>query len=79
MLHAVHRYPNQSAWGFANNQVTGLNVHHHLTLQQGETVWTEPTYLVLGQIPLSSADVHDLLKLNFAISTDEKEASHADH
>ena len=26
MLHAVHRYPNQSAWGFANNQVTGLNV-----------------------------------------------------
>lgn len=79
MLHAVHRYPNQSAWAFANNQVTGLNVNHHLTLHQGETVWTEPTYLVLGPIPLSSADVHDLLKLNFVTSTDEKEASHADH
>ncbi|WP_405153560.1 GNAT family N-acetyltransferase [Paenibacillus sp. FSL K6-0108] len=74
MLHAVNRYPNQSAWAFANNQVTGQNVNHHLTLPNGETVWTEPTYLILGQIPLNSEDLHGLLQLNFATSKGEKEA-----
>ncbi|MGX1829115.1 GNAT family N-acetyltransferase [Paenibacillus taichungensis] len=74
MLHAVNRYPNQSAWAFANNQVTGLNVNHHLTLSNGETAWTEPTYLILGEIPLNPEDVRGLLQLNFATSKGEKEA-----
>lgn len=74
MLHAVNRYPNQSAWAFANNQVTGHNVNHHLTLPNGETVWTEPTYLILGEIPLNPEDIRGLLQLNFATSKGEKEA-----
>ncbi|WP_342552321.1 GNAT family N-acetyltransferase [Paenibacillus sp. FSL R7-0652] len=79
MLHAINRYPNQSAWAFANNLVTGHNVMHELTLKDGETVWTEPTYLVLGPIPLQPADVHDLLKLNFITTTSEEEDSDAHH
>nr|WP_154983318.1 GNAT family N-acetyltransferase [Paenibacillus xylanexedens] len=79
MLHAVNRYPNQNAWAFANNLVTGHNVTHELTIQDGETVWTEPTYLVLGPIPLHTMDIHDLLKLNFVTSTSEEEAFDAHH
>ncbi|MDN4599665.1 GNAT family N-acetyltransferase [Paenibacillus sp. F6_3S_P_1C] len=79
MLHAVDGYPNQNASAFANNQVLGHSVHQHLTIPNGDTVWMKPTYLILGQIPLSPEDVRDLLKLTFATSTDEKEASHADH
>ncbi|WP_063565342.1 GNAT family N-acetyltransferase [Paenibacillus sp. O199] len=74
MLHAVNRYPNQNAAGFVNNVVLGHNVYHNLPLLNGETVWTEPTYLILGQIPLNPEDVRGLLQLDFATSKGEKEA-----
>lgn len=74
MLHAVNRYPNQNAAGFVNNVVLGHSVYHNLPLLNGETVWTEPTYLILGQIPLNPEDVRGLLQLNFATSKGEKEA-----
>ncbi|SHN77591.1 Ribosomal protein S18 acetylase RimI [Paenibacillus sp. ov031] len=74
MLHAVNRYPNQNAAGFVNNVVLGHSVYHNLPLLNGETVWTEPTYLILGQIPLNPEDVRGLLQLDFATSKGEKEA-----
>ncbi|GGH47301.1 hypothetical protein GCM10008014_10510 [Paenibacillus silvae] len=79
MLHAVNRHPKPSAWAFANNVVTGHHVTHELTIKDGETVWTEPTYLVMGPIKLNKADVHDLLKLRFVTTTSEKEAHDAHH
>ncbi|WP_293199643.1 GNAT family N-acetyltransferase [Paenibacillus sp.] len=79
MLHAVNHYPNQNAWAFANNLVTGHNVSHELTIKDGETVWTQPTYLVLGRFTLNSADIHDLLKLKFVTTTTIGEASDAHH
>ncbi|PWW43406.1 MULTISPECIES: GNAT family N-acetyltransferase [Paenibacillus] len=74
MLHAVNRYPNQNAGGFVNNVVLGHNVYHNLPLLNGETVWTEPTYLILGQMPLNPEDVRGLLQLDFATSKGKKEA-----
>ncbi|MGF9698549.1 N-acetyltransferase family protein [Paenibacillus sp. MABNR03] len=79
MLYAVDGYPNQSAWTFANNQVLGLNVSEHLSIPNGETVWTKPTYLILGQLTLHPEDMRSLLRLTFAASNDDKEASYANH
>lgn len=79
MLHAVNRHPNPSAWAFANNVVTGHSVTHELTIKDGETVWTEPTYLVIGPIKLNTTDVHDLLKLHFVTTTSEEETNDAHH
>ncbi|MNP79299.1 hypothetical protein D3C76_1771040 [compost metagenome] len=52
---------------------------HHLPLLNGETVWTQPTFLIVGEMDLNPEDVRGLLKLTFASSTDEKETSNADH
>jgi ribosomal protein S18 acetylase RimI-like enzyme len=79
MLHVVNSYPNQSSSAYVNNKVFSHSVDHHLSLQNGETAWTQPTFLILGPIALNPEDVRDLLKLSFASPTDEKETSHADH
>lgn len=79
MLHVVHSYPNQHASVYVNNKVFSHNIDHHYSIRDGETVWTQPTFLILGRIPVHLADVSDLLKLNFTSPTDEKEILNADH
>lgn len=79
MLHVVNSYPNQSSSAYVNNKVFNHGVHHHVPLLNGETVWSQPVYLILGRIALNPEDVHSLLKLTFAKTADEKENSHADH
>ncbi|MWV42205.1 GNAT family N-acetyltransferase [Paenibacillus sp. HJL G12] len=79
MLHIVNRYPNQKASAYVNNKVFSYGVNHHLPLLNGETAWTQPTFLILGEIALDPEDVRGLLKLTFDSSTDEKESTNADH
>lgn len=79
MLHMVSNHPNQSASAYVNNKVFNHGVHHHLKLLNGETVWTQPSFLIMGELALNSEDVRSLLKLTFARPTDEKEISNADH
>jgi len=79
MLHIVNSYPNQNASAYMNNKVFTHGVNHHLPLLKGETTWTQPTFLILGEIALNSEDVRGLLKLTFASSTNEKETLNADH
>ncbi|WP_379144441.1 GNAT family N-acetyltransferase [Paenibacillus sp. sgz500992] len=79
MLHVVNNYPNQRASAYVNNKVFAHDVDHHLPLLNGETAWTQPTFLIMGEIPLNSEDVRGLLKLAFASPTDEKESLNADH
>ncbi|MNC69554.1 hypothetical protein D3C75_1202580 [compost metagenome] len=56
-----------------NNKVFSHNIDHPLSIRSGETAWTEPTFLILGQIPVQLADVRALLKLKFTSPVDEKE------
>ncbi|KTD87391.1 GNAT family N-acetyltransferase [Paenibacillus etheri] len=79
MLHMVSSHPNQSASAYVNNKVFNHEVHHHLPLLNGETVWTQPSFLIMGELALNSEDVRSLLKLTFARPTDEKEILNADH
>jgi ribosomal protein S18 acetylase RimI-like enzyme len=80
MLHVVSNYDNQNSSAYVNNKVFCHNVnHHHLSLQHGETSWTQPTFLVLGKLTLNPEDARDLLKLSFASTTDKKESPHANH
>lgn len=79
MLHMVSSHPNQSASAYVNNKVFNHGVHHHLPLLNGGTVWTQPSFLVMGELALNSEDVRSLLKLTFARPTDEKEILNADH
>jgi GNAT superfamily N-acetyltransferase len=79
MLHIVNRHPNQSASVYVNNMVLTHGVHCQLPLLNGETIWTQPTFLIFGKMLLNEEDVRGLLKLTFANLTDEKEISHADH
>ncbi|MRN57264.1 GNAT family N-acetyltransferase [Paenibacillus monticola] len=79
MLHIVNSYPNQRASAYVNNKVFAHNVNHQLPLLNGETAWTQPTFLILGELALNPEDVRSLLKLNFANSTDNEETSNADH
>lgn len=79
MLHLVHSYPNQHASVYVNNKVFSHNIDHHYSIRNGETVWTQPTFLILGQLPVHLADVRALLKLHFTSPADEKEIPHADY
>ncbi|RUT48202.1 GNAT family N-acetyltransferase [Paenibacillus anaericanus] len=79
LLHIVNSYPNQKASVYVNNKVFTHGVNHHLPLLSGETAWTQPTFLILGEIALTPEDVRGLLKLTFASPTNEKESTHADH
>ncbi|GGH23251.1 GNAT family N-acetyltransferase [Paenibacillus segetis] len=79
LLHIVNSYPNQRASVYVNNKVFTHGVNHHLPLLNGETAWTQPTFLIMGKIALNPEDVRGLLKLTFANHTDEKETSNADH
>ncbi|ASA22440.1 GNAT family N-acetyltransferase [Paenibacillus donghaensis] len=79
MLHVVNSYPNQSSSAYVNNKVFSHGVGHQLSLRNGETVWTQPTFLILGRIAVNSEDVRSFLKLTFASPAEEKETLHADH
>jgi GNAT superfamily N-acetyltransferase len=79
MLHIVNRYPNQKGSTYVNNQVFNYGVNHHLTILNGETAWTQPSFLIMGEIPLNPEDVHGLLKLTFSSTNDSKEATNADY
>lgn len=79
MLHIVSSYPNQNGSAYMNNKVFTHGVNHRLPLLNGETIWTEPTFLILGEIALNPEDVRGLLKLTFTSPTDEKETLNADH
>ncbi|MBT2289213.1 GNAT family N-acetyltransferase [Paenibacillus albidus] len=79
MLHVVNSYPNQNSSAYVNNKVVSHDVEHQLTLRHGETVWTQPTFLILGRIALNPEDIQSLLKLTFANPADKKETLHADH
>lgn len=74
MLHVVNNYPNQGALVYVNNKVFAYDVDHHLPLLNGETAWTQPTFLIMGGSPLNPEDVRGLLKLAFTSPTDEKES-----
>ncbi|MGM1044991.1 MAG: GNAT family N-acetyltransferase [Bacillota bacterium] len=79
MLHIVNSYPNQRASSYVNNKVFTYGVNHHLPLLNGETAWTQPTFLILGENTLNLEDVRGLLKLTFACPTDEKENTNANY
>ncbi|MNL66134.1 hypothetical protein D3C87_1905520 [compost metagenome] len=79
MLQVVSSYPNQSSAVYVNNKGICQGVDYQLSLLNGETLWTQPTFLVLGPIALNPEDVRGLLNLSFANTADEKEALHADH
>lgn len=79
LLHIVNSYPNHRASVYVNNKVFTHGVIHHLPLLNGETAWTQPTFLILGEIALNPEDVQGLLKLTFSNPTDLKETSNADH
>lgn len=79
MLHIVNSYPNQRASSYVNNKVFTYGVNHHLPLLNGETAWTQPTFLILGENTLNLEDVRGLLKLTFASPTDEKENTNANY
>jgi hypothetical protein len=79
MLHIVNRYPNQKGSTYVNNQVFTYGVNHHLTILNGETAWTQPSFLIMGEIALNPEDVHGLLKLTFSSTNDSKEATNADY
>lgn len=49
MLHVVNHYPNQRASLYVNNKVFTHDVDHHLPLLNGETAWTQPTFLIMGR------------------------------
>lgn len=65
LLHVAHRHPQQSAWAYVNNKVFNQGVHHRFPLPNGKTVWTEPTFLIMGRLALSPEDVRGLMKLTF--------------
>ncbi|WP_150267431.1 GNAT family N-acetyltransferase [Paenibacillus tepidiphilus] len=83
MLHMVNSYPNQHASVYVNNQIFEHSIDHRLSIRDGETVWTQPSFLILGENRLNSEDVQSLLKLSFEHKTDntndDKEPGHADH
>ncbi|WP_151735223.1 GNAT family N-acetyltransferase ['Paenibacillus yunnanensis' Narsing Rao et al. 2020] len=79
VLHAVNHYPNQQASVYVNNKVFEHSIDHRLSLRHGETVWTQPSFLILGELNLSLEDVRELLKLTFDQTMAEKEDAHADH
>ncbi|WP_018755479.1 GNAT family N-acetyltransferase [Paenibacillus terrigena] len=79
MLHTIIRYPTQSASFYVNNQVFNYGVNHQLPIRNGETAWTQPTFILCGEKTLHLEDLHDLLKLTFTNPTDDKEISNADH
>ncbi|GGG88598.1 GNAT family N-acetyltransferase [Paenibacillus radicis (ex Gao et al. 2016)] len=64
-LHAVSNPDNHNQSAYVNNKVCSYGVNHHVTLQNGATVWTQPTFLILGRINVLPEDVRDLLKLTF--------------
>ncbi|MEK8132948.1 GNAT family N-acetyltransferase [Paenibacillus filicis] len=78
MLHVVHRYSERSS-AYMNNQVFGHAVDHKLALRHGDTVWTQPVFLIMGRMALNLADVQSLRKLTFVSTDNEKGNSHADH
>ncbi|SET11031.1 GNAT family N-acetyltransferase [Paenibacillus sp. NFR01] len=65
LLQIVNHYPNQKATAYLNNKVYNYGIDHPLTLRSGETVWTQPTFMVMGDIPLELEDIHGLLKVSF--------------
>ncbi|MNC25169.1 hypothetical protein D3C75_732460 [compost metagenome] len=79
MLHVVNSDSNHRSSVYVNNKGICQGVEHQLSLLAGETVWTQPTFLILGPLALDPEDVRSLLKLSFAGSAGEKETSHADH
>ncbi len=79
MLQVVSSYPKQSSAVYVNNKGICQGVNYQLSLLNGETVWTQPTFLILGPIALDPEDVRGLLHLSFAGTADGKEKSHADH
>ncbi|WP_152393809.1 GNAT family N-acetyltransferase [Paenibacillus guangzhouensis] len=78
-LHLINHHPDQKAYAYVNNQVFSYGVNHQLPLRNGETAWTQPTFLIFGETTLQREDLRDLLKLTFANPTDEKENSDAHH
>jgi len=79
MLHIVNSYPNQRGSAYVNNQVFTYGVNHHLPLLNGETAWTQPSFLITGEIVLNPEDVQGLLKLTFNSPTDNKETINANY
>ncbi|WP_042162007.1 GNAT family N-acetyltransferase [Paenibacillus gorillae] len=64
-LHAVSSPYNHRQTAYVNNKVCSHEVNHHVTLKNGETAWTQPTFLILGNMDVSVDEVRDLLKLTF--------------
>lgn len=79
MLHIVNRYPDTKASFYVNNKVFTYGVNHHLPLLSGETGWSQPTFLIMGQLPLEHKDLQGLLKLSFTSSNADKENPNANH
>ncbi|MFE4709839.1 GNAT family N-acetyltransferase [Paenibacillus sp. NPDC056722] len=73
LLHIVNNSDNQGAFVYVNNKVFSQGVNHQLSLRNGETAWTQPTFLVLGGMALNPEDVRDLQKITFTSPTDTKE------
>ncbi|MEK3864460.1 GNAT family N-acetyltransferase [Paenibacillus sp. FSL H7-0716] len=79
MLHVVHSYPNQRAMSYVNNKVFTYGVNHHLLLLNGETAWTQPTFMIMGELALDPEIVRNLMKVTFASASDKKETINANH
>lgn len=79
MLHIVNGYADQNSSVYVNNQVLCHDEKHHLSLQNGDTAWTQPTFLIMGKAKLSLEDVRDLKKMNFVSTNEDKETEHADY
>lgn len=73
LLHLVNNHPNQRASSYVNNKVLTFGVGHHLSLHNGATAWTQPTFLILGENTLNQEDVHAIQKLTFTSHNDHKE------
>ncbi|WP_339320096.1 GNAT family N-acetyltransferase [Paenibacillus sp. FSL R10-2734] len=79
LLHIVNSYPNQKGSAYVNNQVFNYGVNQHLTLLDGETAWTQPSFLIIGEIAFNPEDVYGLLKLSFNSTNDSKETTNANY
>ncbi|WP_438432764.1 GNAT family N-acetyltransferase [Gorillibacterium sp. sgz500922] len=70
LMHVAYRYPTQTGWAYLNNQVLSQGVQHYLPLTNDKTSWTQPTFLLFGELPLKEQDLQGLWKLSFSTNTD---------
>ncbi|WP_058304213.1 GNAT family N-acetyltransferase [Gorillibacterium timonense] len=64
LLHAVHHH-QQRAWAYLNNKVLNHVLHHGMELPGGQTRWSQPSFLVMGEQELHQEEVQSLLRVTF--------------